>query len=172
MHPAVVEFCKEIKSKYPQHFLRKRVLDCGSLDINGNNRYLFDECEYTGIDVGEGANVDSVSMIHEWDGEYDTIISTECFEHDAHLRESVGNIVRMLAPGGMFLFTCAGPGRPEHGTSRRNKRDAPLLKWEHYENVTEGMISDLTDCLWPREYRVAGKDLQFYGIKPEEDHES
>ena len=173
MHPAVREFCKEVKHLYPQHFKSKRVLDCGSLDINGNNRYLFDDdCEYTGIDVGEGRNVDAVSLIHEWTGEYDTIISTEAFEHDLHLRDSIDNIVNMLAPGGLFLFTCATTGRREHGTSRSNKKDAPLLEWEHYGNVTESMIGDLTECLYPREYRVAGLDLQFYGIMPETEHES
>ena len=64
--------------------MNKLVLDIGSLDINGNNQYLFEDCQYTGIDVGVGKNVDIVSKAHELkmpSGTYDTIISTECFEH-------------------------------------------------------------------------------------------
>jgi hypothetical protein len=49
-----------------QYFIDKCVLDVGSLDINGNNRYLFDNCEYTGLDIGEGPNVDIVMPIHEY----------------------------------------------------------------------------------------------------------
>lgn len=168
MHKAVRDFCLEVKLSLPDHFVDRDVLDCGSLDINGNNRYLFEDCRYTGIDVGEGPNVDEVSLIHDWDGEYDTIISTEAFEHDMFYRDSIANIVRMLRPGGLFLFTCATTGRPEHGTSRKKKRDAPLLEWEHYLNITEDMISDILEPLTPSEFRVKGLDLQYYGVKQNE----
>lgn len=169
MHQAVRDFCETVKADYPEHFAWCDVLDCGSLDINGNNRYLFRDCSYTGIDVGAGPNVDAVSKIHEWDGgPYDTIISTECFEHDMHLRQSVARIGEMLRPGGLFLFTCATTGRAEHGTNRRSKKDAPLLSGEagdYYCNVTPDMIDDLFDGWALAEFQTVGTDLQFYGIK-------
>ncbi len=171
MHAAVVTFCESVKARFPRAFEGGRVLDCGSLDINGNNRYLFDGCEYRGIDVGEGRNVDSVSLIHEWDGddgEYDTIISTECFEHDMHLRKSLARIGELIKPGGLFLFTCATTGRSEHGTSRRSKADAPLLAGDaadYYRNVTEDMIADLFDDWHEAIFQTVGTDLQFWGIR-------
>lgn len=175
-HKEQKEYCIKIKNQFPKHFQNKKVLDCGSLDINGNNRYLFDKCEYVGIDVGEGKNVDIVSTIHEYKGnteEYDFIISTECFEHDMHYKDSLQNIIRMLAPGGMFLFTCATTGRPEHGTKRTSPRDAPLLEgdWsDYYKNLTEQDIRNVLDIEdifsnFKFEVHYGHKDLMFYGIK-------
>ncbi len=84
-HPEQMDFCRRISSRWPHLFQGKRVIDCGSLDINGNNRYLFSGCEYTGIDIVAGANVDVVTRIHEFNrGKFDVVISTECFEHDEH----------------------------------------------------------------------------------------
>jgi SAM-dependent methyltransferase len=175
-HKEQKEYCIKIKNQFLNYFQNKKVLDCGSLDINGNNRYLFDNCEYIGIDVGYGKNVDIVSSIHEYNGmdnEYDFIISTECFEHDMHYRDSLHNIVRMLKPGGMFLFTCATTGRPEHGTKRTSPRDAPLLEGEwsdYYKNLTEQDIREVLNIEeifseFKFEIHQGHKDLMFYGIK-------
>ena len=51
-HKAQREFCDSVRVKYPEMFKGKKVLDVGSLDNNGNNRFLFENCEYIGIDVG------------------------------------------------------------------------------------------------------------------------
>jgi hypothetical protein len=64
-HKQQIEFCQKIKNSHSSFFSNKRVLDVGSLDVNGNNRYLFDNCEYTGIDIGNGKNVDIVWCEHE-----------------------------------------------------------------------------------------------------------
>ena len=172
MHAAVVKFCESVRQKFPYSFTGATVLDCGSLDINGNNRYMFAGCDYTGIDVGEGKNVDAVSLIHEWSegahDAYDTIISTECFEHDMHLRKSIARIGELLKPGGLFLFTCATTGRSEHGTNRRSKSDAPLLTGDagdFYQNVTEEMIADLFADWQEAHFQTVGTDLQFWGIR-------
>ena len=167
MHQAVVEFCAHIRNHRPEHFSNKKVLDCGSLDINGNNRYLFNDCSYTGIDVGEGPNVDIVSLIHEFKGdeEWDTIISTEAFEHDSFLHLSIRRIVKLLKPGGMLIFTCAGPGRPEHGTEATTKSDCPLTTWDYYRNLTPvdfGLVfNDFKEFHWD----VENRDTKFWGIK-------
>ena len=168
-------YCKSILSRHPEYFTKKKVLDAGALDINGNNRYLFTDCDYTGIDIGAGKNVDIVSTIHEFDAadeSYDTIISTECFEHDMHYEKSLKNIVRMLKTGGMFIFTCATTGRAEHGTRRTSPSDAPLLpddSWsDYYKNLTESDIINVLDVdsiFSEYSFTVVRYDLQFYGIK-------
>jgi hypothetical protein len=44
MHEQAREFTVFVKKILPDSFLGKHVLDVGSGDINGNNRFLFDEC--------------------------------------------------------------------------------------------------------------------------------
>ena len=173
-------FCEKIRNKIPEHFENKRILDIGSLDINGNNKYLFTNSNYIGLDVGEGPNVDVISVGHLYSAPnnfFDTIISTEVFEHDMFYEQTVQNVVRMLKPGGLFIFTCASTGRPEHGTRRSDGSDAaPLLynispEWsDYYKNLTEkdfekidGFKKSFPDGYF--EYNPESKDLYFYGIK-------
>ena len=171
-HREQVEYCKRVKSFMTEHFEDKVVLDCGSLDINGSNRYLFDRCEYIGVDLGNGDNVDIVSPIHELDFSdetFDTIISTECFEHDKHFVDSLKNIVRMLKPDGLFLFTCATTGRHEHGTTRTSPQDAPFTN-DYYRNLTEADIRSaipIDDIFDESLFTTLDTthDLQFWGIK-------
>ena len=143
-HKQQQDFCLRVKDKHPEFFKNKKVLDIGSLDLNGSNRFLFEDCNYIGIDVGEGKNVDVASPGNTYDGPdnyFDIIISTEVFEHDMYYKDTIKNSMRMLKPGGMFLFTCAANGRPEHGTRRTSVWDAPLLgevseEWsDYYKNL-------------------------------------
>ena len=116
-HVSQREFFQSVKEKFPDFFEGSRVLDVGSLDINGNSRHLFRDCEYIGLDLGTGPNVDVVSVAHEYDAPPFTVIcSSSTFEHDMYIRETLANIVRLLSPGGLFFFTCSGD-EGEHGTS-------------------------------------------------------
>ena len=175
-HPSQVEFCLKIRSMFPDHFKNKKVLDVGSLDINGSNRIFFENCNYTGLDLDKGKNVDVICEAHKYyaaDETFDTIISTECFEHDMYLNYTLNNIVRMLKPGGLFLFTCATLGRPEHGTSRTTSSDSPFTStkeiWkDYYRNITEADIKQmlyLDNIFSDYKFNVQGFDIRFYGIK-------
>ena len=50
-HPEQRTFMTYVKEKFPEKFKNCRVLDIGSLDINGNNRYLFTDYTYVGVDI-------------------------------------------------------------------------------------------------------------------------
>ena len=177
-HKEQLEFCLKVKKKFPKLFENRKVLDVGSLDINGSNSKMFPNCLYLGIDVAPGPNVQLVCKAHELNIEnsfIDTIISTECFEHDMYYEKSLKNIVRLLKSGGLFLFTCATTGRPEHGTRASQPEDAPLLiehgEWaDYYKNLEEKDIRDVLDIdSIFKEYEFStneeSKDLYFYGIK-------
>jgi SAM-dependent methyltransferase len=185
-HPEQRAFCERVKALQRKFFPcavppardgrsrweNRRVLDVGSLDINGNNRFLFTGGTYTGIDVGEGPNVDVVTLAHEFDAPaFDVIISTECFEHDAYYAKSIQNIVRLLTDGGLFLFTCATTGRPEHGTIRSDGGlNAPLLATDYYKNLTEKDIREVVDVdavfeAYHFEICASTHDLYFWGVK-------
>jgi SAM-dependent methyltransferase len=145
MHQEAKDFTIFVKSLFPTFFSNKNVLDVGAGDINGNNRFLFDsECTYTGNDVFAGKNVTIVcktSALPFPDASFDTICSTECFEHDPEWAESLQKIVAMLKPGGLFFFTCASTGRGEHGTRRTSpensfgSKGAVEIWQDHYRNM-------------------------------------
>ncbi len=170
------DFCNRIKMQYPTYFTGVKVLDIGSLDINGNNRYLFSDYTYTGLDIAEGPNVDLVCKAHEFeapDGSYDFVISTECFEHDPFYKKTVKNAIRLLRSGGMLLFTCATDPRLEHGTeSSDNFWSAPLSKdipefRNYYKNLNPRDFGNIKAsfefCNFESNTEIG--DLYFYGVK-------
>ena len=186
MHEAQKIFTSKVKQKFFDYFENKVVLDVGSYDINGNNKYLFESCKYTGVDIIDGENVDIVSKGHEYnaaDKSFDTIISTECFEHDMYYDKTLKNIIRMLKPGGLFVFSCGGPGRLEHGTLRTTPQDSGVTlvnktddpDWEiwqnYYKNLGESHIREVLDIesiFKHHQFYYAPPpiaDLYFWGIK-------
>lgn len=66
-HKEQFSYCEKILRRFPHLFVGKSVLDVGSLDINGNNRWIFTDCEYVGIDLGEGDNVDVVCRAKDYE---------------------------------------------------------------------------------------------------------
>lgn len=188
-HKEQVKFCNKVKDLFPNKFSNVKVLDVGSFDVNGNDRGMFKNSEYIGIDILEGDNVDVICPAQEYDAldeTFDTIISCECFEHNPFWKETIFNIIRMLKSGGLFLFTCATTGRPIHGVASENlimKDKDPnwkslpnvLIKrddWdnEYYKNLTEKDIRSIInlDGIFIDYYFEVEKehsDLYFWGIK-------
>ena len=179
MHPQATAFTLFVKRILYSFFNNKRVLDVGSGDINGNNRDLFENCEYEGNDVIQTKNVTIVSKTKDLpfiDNTFDTIISTECFEHDPEYKESLIKIYNLLKPDGLFLFSCASTGRAEHGTKRTSPSDSYgtigyIEDMEnYYKNITEIDLNDVLNLnnlfsVWDTYYNSETKDLYFVGIK-------
>jgi len=179
MHYQARDFTLFVKQILSDFFKDKRVLDVGSGDINGNNRFLFENCEYDGNDVIEARNVTIVSKTKDLpfeDNIFDTIISTECFEHDPEYKESFLKIYNMLKPDGLFCFTCASTGRHEHGTRRTTPGDSYgtigniVDMSDYYKNLTETDLNDVLQLndlfsVWHTYYNSESKDLYFVGIK-------
>lgn len=168
MHNRVKSFCIGVKEMFPDAFFLKDVLDCGSLDINGNNRYLFEGCKYTGIDIVEGKNVDVVTRVHEYrpaeSSLFHTIISTEMLEHDQFFFDSLWHMSDLLKPGGLMLITAAGYGREENGTADKHPKDSP--QHLHYQNI----YPEFFRYLRLQEYSMyeisyLKTDIRFWGIK-------
>ena len=179
MHDQARRFTLFVKSILSSYFVNKTVLDVGSGDINGNNRFLFENCKYEGNDVIQANNVTIVSKTKDLpfeDNYFDTIISTECFEHDPEYKESFLKIYKMLKPNGLFCFTCASTGRPEHGTRRTSPNDSYGTignledMSDYYKNLTELDLNDalnLNDLfsVWDTYYNSQTCDLYFFGVK-------
>lgn len=168
MHKRVRNFCGRIKQLFPQYFTNVDVLDCGSIDINGNNRYLFSNSNYTGIDIVAGRNVDYVSAAHQYrpGKQFDVVISTEMLEHDSQYTNSLANMLDLTRSGGLLLITAAGTGRPEHGTAAHHPGDSPATH-SYYKNITVEMLAaaiELEDFEW-FEISYDSTDIRFAGIK-------
>lgn len=139
-HAEQLTWVTNLKTQFPDFFVNKRVLEVGSLNINGSIRQFFTDCDYTGIDIGPGQDVDVVCSGHEFDApSFDVAASCECFEHNPFWAQTFLNMWRLLKPDGLLFMSCATTGRPEHGTSRTTVKDSPLTvqkNWEYYRNLT------------------------------------
>lgn len=166
-HSEQAEFCRRIAARWPHLFVDKRVVDCGALDINGNNRYLFQRGTYVGIDIVAGPNVDIVTRIHDYTGgPFDVVISTECFEHDEHFNLTFQKMIDMVSADGLLLFTCATIDRPEHGTKHHDAWASPGTH-EHYRNIDPAeIVSRLRSSFRCWGVEVQHTDLYGWGIDP------
>ncbi len=159
-----------VKKIHPQYFENKNVLEVGSQDINGSVRKHFKNCDYLGIDLGEASGVDLVVSIIDFsrENEYDVVISSEMLEHCKEWDLALLQMYKNTKPGGMFILTCAGPNRQEHGTSNHTPQDSAFTL-DHYRNIS---IEDFSSILPKEMFRESSlplergnTDLYFWGIK-------
>src|SRR3990167_5513670 len=186
MHLEAIEFLKSIQQLYPNYFTEVEVIDIGSGDINGNNHHLFIEPKkYIGVDVVQAPNVNLVCKAKDIPtdvGLFDTVISSECFEHDNQIFQTLHRILSLVKPSGLFVFTCASTDRAEHGTRRSQNTNSysQQLTFDHrvewYANYYQNLTMDDIAKMMPfqayfskihMEYNVKSKDLYFYGIRNE-----
>jgi len=148
-----LDYVENVKKKMPEYFRNQKVLEVGSLNINGSVRPFFQDCDYLGIDVGEGPDVDLVCSGHEFiapEGTYDVVTSNECFEHNPFWVETLKNMIFLCKKGGLVIVTCTSDNFPEHGTRRTTQHDCPLTQnltyqiddlkfpwYSYYQNLNE-----------------------------------
>ncbi len=140
-HPDQLKYVRFWSRALPEFFEGARVLEIGSLNINGSVRQFFSRGDYLGIDVGDGPGVDQVAGGHEIEGpdaSFDVVISCECMEHNPFWAETIENMIRLLRPGGLIVMTFAGYGRPAHGLPEVWPDASPLTVregWNYYRNL-------------------------------------
>jgi len=175
-HPQQRDFIGGLKIKYPDFFVNKKVLEVGSLNINGTVRDFFENCDYTGLDLGEGPGVDIVCQGQKYDAPartYDVVCSAECFEHNPYWLETFKNMMRVCKRKGLIFFTCATDGRPEHGTTRTSPESSPLtvgIGWDYYKNLNENDFRQAIDfdksfSSYEFSVNVENFDMYFWGFK-------
>lgn len=119
-----------------------RVLEQGSRDVNGSPRTLIEPCaRYIGVDIRPGRGVDVVANAADTTvlpgATFDLVVCTEVMEHTADAEGIVRNAHRLLAEGGVYLVTCAGPSRPPHGAD-----GGALAAGEYYGGISESLLAD------------------------------
>ena len=175
-HYTQKQFIGWVREALPERFQAQKVLEVGSLDINGSARSFFSGCDYTGIDVGSGPGVDVVCGGQDYeapDASFDVACSFEAMEHNPYWKETFANMIRMLKPGGMLLMSCATAGRPEHGTARSKPGDSPLtigIGWDYYRNLRrsdfeQAFALEREFSMYYAGHYYQGCDLFFFGFK-------
>jgi SAM-dependent methyltransferase len=172
-HRQQLEFIAELAELFPDKFRKRRVLEIGSQNVNGTIRHFFEDCDYTGIDVAPGPDVDIVCEGQNYDapdGSFDVVIACEVMEHNPYWAETTANMIRLCKPNGMVVVTCATLGRAEHGTTRSVPAASPLtLNWYYYRNLTHkdfirsGILAPLGEKAFVCEW--FNKDLNLVGFK-------
>ena len=115
MHRLNLDFIEKNLKKY--NIKPESVLDIGSLDVNGNPRSLFD-CEYRGIDIVDGKNVDVVedvcNLSEFFPYGYDVILCLNTLEHMKEFWRCI-RAVKCASVDGAYLFlSVPGISFPEH----------------------------------------------------------
>jgi SAM-dependent methyltransferase len=146
MHAEAFAFIRDQLAQLPP---RQRVVELGGRDFNGTIRGLFEGAEYTSVDLRPGAGVDVVSDAAEYTPPVapDTVVCCEVLEHAPNAAAVVANALRVLAPGGVLLLTCAtDPRAPHSGIDGEQVRPG-----EYYGNVAPSdlarWLSDATVAL-------------------------
>lgn len=139
-------------------------IDLGGRDTSGNGRHLWPNARWTVVDCTDEdsfAPVDVIADAAVWQPPKPVglVVCSEVAEHTPVWALIVANAARMLAPGGMFLFTAAGPGRPAHGqtgdTRFRHADDTLVPGW--YRNIEPVELEAVVATVFAR-YEFAQED--------------
>ena len=146
MHESAMTGLAYFRDKYMNPAQITKILDVGSLDVNGTFRDILQVPNwlYHGADIGEGKNVDIIlEDPHNWvdlkDESYDVVISGNTFEHISYPWLTIKEIARVLRKGG-YLCLIAPFICPEHYFPRDCWRFLPdgmtaLSDWAELEVV-------------------------------------
>lgn len=141
MHPAAYSWVE--RHSLTNH---ESVLEIGSLDVNGGVRDLFPHANvYIGLNDVPGPGVDVVADAATYRPShlFDVVVSTEVLEHANQWKNIILMCLDALAPQGVLILTCAGPGRGPHG---QHGAEAPE-PGEWYRNVAGWEIADVVNDL-------------------------
>ena len=125
MHHSAYVNAEKFYHKYCEHGIEnKKILDVGSYDVNGTMKPIFKKCQYIGLDMEDGPNVDIVSDAHNipfQNSYFDIVLSSSCFEHDDMFWETFLEMCRVVNDGG-YLYVQAPSNGPYHGWPGDNWR--------------------------------------------------
>lgn len=155
MHPEALEWVR-------LHAKDGKVLDIGGRDVNGSPRELFPG-DYTVVDLHPAPNVDHVADVTEWSSrdKFDVVLCLEVFEHTHRWKAIIGAAHRLARDGGLFIVTCAGPGREPHSAVD----GGPLRDGEWYENVEPLELHDALSGWRGVKVSVQGTDVRAVATK-------
>jgi len=165
MHPAAYDYVARTVGFWGPF---GRVVEIGSLDLNGSVRPLFGTAAYIGVDVQPGPGVDQVvDPALTWDPPtpVDTVVCCEVLEHVEAWPQILTAARRWLRPEGFLILTAAGPGRRPHSGVDGRRR---LQAGEWYANIDPADLERelVTAGYWPVSVDVCGHDVRAVARRP------
>jgi len=163
MLSTTIDFVKKFKKEHP--FLG-RVLDVGSLDINGNLRGEFEEFDYIGIDMRPGKNVDIDINGHDLKetfkkGEFDIVMCFDTLEHDIQFWLTVENMKWVLKKGGWLLVGAPSINHPRHNHP-----------YDYYrftrDSFSQYIFGDMTNVFIREDYYNVPENSDYNEDKPDQ----
>jgi SAM-dependent methyltransferase len=174
MHDTALETANLFFKSYVQEVVGKRILDVGSLDVNGSIRQVAPYgAEYVGLDFNEGSGVDIVledPYIFPIESEsVDFVVSSSCLEHSEFFWLLFNEMQRVLKSDGLCYLNA-----PTNGSFHQFPQDCwrfypdsglALEKWAHrsgYKTVLlESFVSYRKKSNWNDYTAVFLKDSIF-----------
>lgn len=113
MHSSVIRYVTEVVRACDLE--GKRVLEIGSMDVNGSVRPIFKTDDYLGTDMQPGPGVDKVINAHAlvlgikgMEESFDVIVCCEMLEHDDQPWLTLSNAYECAKDGGFLILTARG----------------------------------------------------------------
>jgi len=161
-HKSCIEFGKRVLVR--EEIEGKRVIEVGSLNINGSLREIimeFNPNNYTGIDIMSGPGVDVICKAEnmvEYFGEnnFDLVISTELLEHTENWRNVVSNIKNVCKPNGIIFITTRSKGFPVH--------EYPGDFWRYELDDIENIFSDYEILILEKDNSITISNINRPGV--------
>jgi SAM-dependent methyltransferase len=155
MRPTVQHYVKTVLDRHP---VKGKVLEVGSMNINGTIRHLFDGCEeYVGLDMRPGRGVDVVAKadnIPYDDEHFECVICCDTLEHDDAFWESMDEMKRVLKKEGLLILSVPGIGFGVH--------EYPSDYWRFTPSAIEIMLKGLNNI---ETWEGAQATVCGYGVK-------
>jgi SAM-dependent methyltransferase len=140
MHNAAMEYIFSSFHNWKDDRTNLKVLEIGSLDINGSVRPMFKPfaSKYVGLDTQAGPGVDIVYDAAKFTkpNAFDVVVCAEVFEHTPEWQTIIKKSYKNLVNGGLFIATMAGEGRRPHSAIDAGE----IREWEHYANIGEWQL--------------------------------
>jgi SAM-dependent methyltransferase len=143
MRPDVLEWGRSVLTA--ERVAGKRVLEVGSMDVNGSLRPFVEALGpsyYVGVDIAMGPGVDRVlnakGLVDAYGAKkWDLVICAEMLEHCPEWQEAVYQMKESLDDDGWIVVTTVGPGFPNH--------DWPGDYWRFTGTTMTEALGDLAD---------------------------
>lgn len=138
------------------HPIQGKVLEVGSLDVNGNIRDILSGLDYTGVDMRTGRNVTLVLNSHDLkerfkEGEFDLVVCFDTLEHDNKFWLTIENMRWVLKSKGWLMI---GVPSINHGI-----HEQPEDYYRFTESVFKEIFFDGYQHKEIKSYYYFGQDL-------------